>query len=837
MAKKKGSVLPSLPNASSSRYGGSLQSLDDDDSASVGAHSLASYDNDTGSLLSSLDAASHLGSSSASISKYNMYGVQGALRRAKQEDLEKRKLVVGLEKLRQQERDFYKSTAERQKKKLKSERRKKRRADQAQRKREEEEAEARRQAAANPSASSSYSKRKEETSFAALTKTSLMQHASSLPTLPRPASPLQAALESADADFAMEGHHDGSDDQYSHYSLDSSVPETLDGPSVGGGDGRSLADGSLVSSHLSMMSGPHVSSAKIMASALSRFHKRAQHYEKHHELEAQSRRLLVEKLTSRQRRVKAERERRDKVLSQQKWLTIAKVAKFLPRAWAALQEGKSQLTEHRLQNVAATFLQKSIKRANARRLWFVYADFYAKVNKSGKWMFLLGTKIWRKKRAAKVVKTFLEENKNRNQMATMVKIFLLKIRRVQVFARSYLAVHEQRIVMLEDIWAEAETKYLKKLEGQIKVLRQMKTLTVTSKSGINLKDVRDFNQTVDAWSQINNRMEQLLQTEREKNHLPKNQNASLNIKKVPKERRREVLGNLLRAYRKKHVQDLNLLREKILAEKKRKAKCRFATEDVTAILGLNKINGDVHEQMDEDVNVQSKNIPFFMFWTMFGTKEELNKTVEDLYRKTYDEAFGNPVEEYKQNMTRRREQVDGHNHRQHQKDTKEHHRKYAVSVQTYVQPLSPEKEIPLMDLSSAQENKVGAQGLHEKFLHQALKIVERVDESEIVKTHANVHQEREVAAREERREQARKAQEEHEKEGVRKANEERKKFDEELREHNAQIAQEYQERKPRATMGKGAPMQPTATPPRSNTTTPREARKTLNKSALEKAMN
>jgi len=91
-------------------------------------------------------------------------------------------------------------------------------------------------------------------------------------------------------------------------------------------------------------------------------------------------------------------------------------------------------------------------------------------------MFQLAVRTWRRKKATKVMKKFLEENMNRNQMSVMVSRFLIKVKHVQRFIRNFLACHFQRIGMMGALWDEVESKFAKKLEIRMKEARKMRKL-------------------------------------------------------------------------------------------------------------------------------------------------------------------------------------------------------------------------------------------------------------------------------------------------------------------------------------------------------------------------
>ena len=144
----------------------------------------------------------------------------------------------------------------------------------------------------------------------------------------------------------------------------------------------------------------------------------------------------------------------------------------------------------------------------------------------------MAIRTWRRKRATIVMKQFLRENKDRSPMNLMITKFLTKVRRVQRFVKSWYMCHLQRMRMLGEIWDEVENKFAKRLEARMREARRMKPLVLAQESKIDSKLVKAYNTTCELWQIMDQKMERLLQTEREKKHLSNNIMAAMNLEKV-----------------------------------------------------------------------------------------------------------------------------------------------------------------------------------------------------------------------------------------------------------------------------------------------------------------
>ena len=185
-------------------------------------------------------------------------------------------------------------------------------------------------------------------------------------------------------------------------------------------------------------------------------------------------------------------------------------------------------------------------------------------------------------------------------MSIMVSKFTTKVRRAQRFVRSFLRCHIQRMDILGEMWDEAEKKYAKKLEGKMKEARKMRALVLNRDSEIDPKVVKEYNKMCDLWSAKNDQMERLLQNERDKKHLTNNLMATMHLQSIGKADKRRALSRLLKMKRNEHNKNIEVMYEKLLAERKKRALSKYGTSDVTKILGLESIDTKVSRIEEEN---------------------------------------------------------------------------------------------------------------------------------------------------------------------------------------------------------------------------------------------
>jgi len=205
--------------------------------------------------------------------------------------------------------------------------------------------------------------------------------------------------------------------------------------------------------------------------------------------------------------------------------------------------------------------------------------------------------------------------------------------------------------ILIDVWNEVESKFEKRLSVRLKEARKMNPISIAKTSFVNKNTLREYNQTVSAWQKRDDEMAALLEKSKEKKHISKGQSSlSMDVKSLSPETRNKVLGRILRDSRRKHVREIDVMMKKIEVERKKRAKCRYSTKDVEKVLNLADMTAGLKKPDEIERHSSDHLSPLFLFWSVFGNRSGLIKTVEKEYNSTYIEVFGDPIKEWKRRM-------------------------------------------------------------------------------------------------------------------------------------------------------------------------------------------
>jgi len=233
-------------------------------------------------------------------------------------------------------------------------------------------------------------------------------------------------------------------------------------------------------------------------------------------------------------------------------------------------------------------------------------------------------------------------------ISIMVAKFLKSVRKVQKFVRAFLDCNRVRMSILSGMWNEVEVKFESLLTARMKEAKRMKPVLVDKTSDLSRVLLSEYNNTVKAWQERNDAFEELMQGQRRKKHVANNLIASLHLV-LSKQDRITVLAKMLRTARNNHVKNITLCIQRINSERKKRALSRFDVSDVTKVLMLGDMTGEVPKQPEqiEDDNLR----PFFLFWS--ALKEQ--QTIDQLFNVTYnDNKFGDPIEANQKSLNSRK---------------------------------------------------------------------------------------------------------------------------------------------------------------------------------------
>lgn len=202
--------------------------------------------------------------------------------------------------------------------------------------------------------------------------------------------------------------------------------------------------------------------------------------------------------------------------------------------------------------------------------------------------------------------------------------------------------------MLGVVWDEIEGKFAKRLEHRMREARKMKPLKVPVHTKVDPKAVKSYNSTCELWEIMDRKMETLLQSERQKKHISRKTTA-MHLQKLTKKQKQETLREVLKEQRKWHIKNIEEMKKRLLAERKKRARSKYDVEDVSEVLNLLSMAGKVTKQAEER-DIVDRDVPLFLFWTTWGSKAELTKFIEKKYQAKYSEIHGDPIVKWKKKM-------------------------------------------------------------------------------------------------------------------------------------------------------------------------------------------
>jgi len=192
---------------------------------------------------------------------------------------------------------------------------------------------------------------------------------------------------------------------------------------------------------------------------------------------------LLEKLEEKKNRPKKLRQERMRQRAIQKCLAAVVAVNYNKNLQINFHKKIQQLKERKEMDKAATFLQETISSIRSKKLWLKYTEFYARVVRS-RWVFMMAIRCWRRRKSVDKIKVFLVEQSQISTMSIMVSKFLKKVRRLQKFAKQFVACHRARMKILVDVWNDVESQFEKRLSERMKEARRMRPIKLSEKSEI-----------------------------------------------------------------------------------------------------------------------------------------------------------------------------------------------------------------------------------------------------------------------------------------------------------------------------------------------------------------
>jgi hypothetical protein len=285
--------------------------------------------------------------------------------------------------------------------------------------------------------------------------------------------------------------------------------------------------------------------------------------------------LIQMKLTRGERyALQLEEQKRQSVL-----LKIVFICNYIKAMTPMIEAVKKHKERDSSTDKAARFLQRGMSVWYEDRVSSRYTTFEAVMSKY-KWRLQLSIRIAQKRRAARIITSYLVQKKDkRGQMSSIIHQFLSGVRRIQRMSRGFLECKLYRIRCLEKIWVDLEKQYI---YAAMVVKRAEVTQNSSTKSQslvIDIKTRIEMDKQNERWDFTSKKFDRILDFHRTKGDLDVSIEAEgIDSLLVPIAERRENLEEMLHQKRKEHILKLQDMQRQL------KTSCLFCEDDALSFL-------------------------------------------------------------------------------------------------------------------------------------------------------------------------------------------------------------------------------------------------------------
>lgn len=169
------------------------------------------------------------------------------------------------------------------------------------------------------------------------------------------------------------------------------------------------------------------------------------------------------------------------------WLKVLTIVRYASLVFPIIQSTKEVLNKNKKLIRAAVKIQTNMITWYERKILMRYSNFVAQII-DVVWKFRLYVSIFQKRRACKIIRTYLQEKRENREIAQFVHSFLAGVRKIQKLARNFIACKMSRIRALATLWEDLETQYIqtvlasRKQDMNNQTSRSMKNLVLDEKT-------------------------------------------------------------------------------------------------------------------------------------------------------------------------------------------------------------------------------------------------------------------------------------------------------------------------------------------------------------------
>lgn len=169
------------------------------------------------------------------------------------------------------------------------------------------------------------------------------------------------------------------------------------------------------------------------------------------------------------------------------WLRVLTIVRYASLVFPIIQSTKEVRNKNKKLSRAAIKIQTNLISWYERKILLRYSNFISQIV-DVVWKFRLYVAIFQKRRACRIIRTYLQEKRENREFAEMVHAFLAGVRKIQSLARNFIACKMSRIRALTALWEDLETQYIqtvlasRKHEMNSQSSRSMKNLVLDEKT-------------------------------------------------------------------------------------------------------------------------------------------------------------------------------------------------------------------------------------------------------------------------------------------------------------------------------------------------------------------
>jgi hypothetical protein len=230
-------------------------------------------------------------------------------------------------------------------------------------------------------------------------------------------------------------------------------------------------------------------------------------------------------------------------------------------------------------NGAARYLQRGMSMWYEERVNTRYTNFEKVISKY-KWRLQLVISIAQKRRASRILRSYLTHRKDkRGQMSSIIHQFLKGVRRLQRMARGFLECKLYRIRSLEKIWLDLEKQYIMSTMATKRAEVNQSSSTKMQSLVIDIKTRIEMDKQNDRWDFTSKKFDRILDLHRARGDLDVKLEADgIESLLAPHAEKKRNLEEMLHEKRKEHILKLQDMQRQLTTS------CQFSEDDALSFL-------------------------------------------------------------------------------------------------------------------------------------------------------------------------------------------------------------------------------------------------------------